>query len=666
MKSIDSNNFPRKKIIASLIVGLLIGGCGFVKPRPVTDEEVVKRVKSDTQLMYQNQEPIAGPVSLEEAMARALKYNLDYRLKKMESALALGLTDYASYDMLPKLAANAGYRARDNDSGGTSLGIVDRQPSLRPSTSEERRHSLASLEVSWNVLDFGVSYYRARQQADQVMIAEERRRKVVQNIIQDVRSAFWRALGAQRLEAQAKAVLRQADEALARSRQAEVTRAISPGLALNYQRALLDATSLLNQRRQDLLYAKTELAALMTVPAGQEFTLANTNEGRLPPAPCDISQLEELALMKRPELRQEDFKTRITSDEARKQLLGMLPGINLDISKNYDSNNLLFNNSWLQGGLGVSWTLMRLAALPALNRAQDQQVETDTARRLALSLAVLTQVRVGAERYRLALEDYRLADSAAQVDRRLADYTHASVKAKLETELEEIRTEARAVLGAYQRANAYVNTQVSFGRLYNTVGEDPLPDDFDDENVKQLSQRLHSSLRNIELEWFLQKTGQNSCGAKPEAKLLSRAKPVNRASAVAVRVLGIESPIKREQARKQISEMLVQQGFVIDEAKGLPVIVQPEPPVKRKAPKARPATPPAATPVVATVVRKAPRKKIWVVSLQNQQGQTLGSSRYVPDASKAEQSESKDATDAAVQAASNLRLWSKRAEGESK
>jgi hypothetical protein len=445
-----------------------------------------------------------------------------------------------------------------------------------------------------------------------------------------------------------------------------VTRAISPGLALNYQRALLDATSLLNQRRQDLLYAKTELAALMTVPAGQEFTLANTNEGRLPPAPCDISQLEELALMKRPELRQEDFKTRITSDEARKQLLGMLPGINLDISKNYDSNNLLFNNSWLQGGLGVSWTLMRLAALPALNRAQDQQVETDTARRLALSLAVLTQVRVGAERYRLALEDYRLADSAAQVDRRLADYTHASVKAKLETELEEIRTEARAVLGAYQRANAYVNTQVSFGRLYNTVGEDPLPDDFDDENVKQLSQRLHSSLRNIELEWFLQKTGQNSCGAKPEAKLLSRAKPVNRASAVAVRVLGIESPIKREQARKQISEMLVQQGFVIDEAKGLPVIVQPEPPVKRKAPKARPATPPAATPVVATVVRKAPRKKIWVVSLQNQQGQTLGSSRYVPDASKAEQSESKDATDAAVQAASNLRLWSKRAEGESK
>jgi hypothetical protein len=131
-------------------------------------------------------------------------------------------------------------------------------------------------------------------------------------------------------------------------------------------------------------------------------------------------------------------------------------------------------------------------------------------------------------------------------------------------------------------------------------------------------------------------------------------------------VLGIESPVKREQARKQISEMLVQQGFVIDDAKGLPVIVQPESPVKRKPPKAGPATPPAATPVVASVAPKAPRKKVWVVSLQNQQGQTLGSSRYVADPNKVEQSESKDAADAAGQAASNLRMWSKRAEGESK
>lgn len=121
--------------------------------------------------------------------------------------------------------------------------------SLRPSTSEERRHWLAGAEFSWNLLDFGVSYYRARQQADQFLIAEERRRKVVQNMLQDVRAAYWRALGAQRLSAQAEEVLKRANDALQRSRDAESQRIIPPVQALNYQRALLDATSLLNLRR---------------------------------------------------------------------------------------------------------------------------------------------------------------------------------------------------------------------------------------------------------------------------------------------------------------------------------------------------------------------------------------------------------------------------------
>ena len=82
-----------------------------------------------------------------------------------------------------------------NYSGGTSISIVTGQETLSASTSEERSHLLGGADFSWNILDFGVSYYRARQQADQFLIAEERRRKVVQNLLQDVRAAYWRASG---------------------------------------------------------------------------------------------------------------------------------------------------------------------------------------------------------------------------------------------------------------------------------------------------------------------------------------------------------------------------------------------------------------------------------------------------------------------------------------
>ena len=539
--------------LLTLLAALALAGCA-VAPRPATRDEVRDRVTSDTSRMYLQQAPITGPVTLEEAIARTLKYNLDYRLKKMESALSLGLAEYSNYDMLPNLLANAGYRTRNNYSGGSAIGIDDGIESLRPSSSEDRTHRTAGAEFTWNLLDFGVSYYRARQAADQFLIAEERRRKVVQSMVQDVRSAYWRALGAQRMALASGDILDRANLALARSREAETQKVLPPSLALNYQRALLDATVLLNLRRQDLEYAKRELAALMNVEPGADFTIAESAETRLPAAPTDIAKLEELALLQRPELREEDFKKRITADETRRQILSMLPSISFDLGREYDSNHLLANNTWTQGGVRISWNLMRLVALPQLKRTQEQQAETDQARRMALSMAVLTQVRVGAERYRFAVEDFKLADQGAEVDRRLADYTRASVSARLDSELEAIRTQARSILGAYQRTFAYANAQIAFGRLYNTLGFDPLPDDFDNDDLPKLTQRVRSHLRATETETL--KMSSQLFGFLPS---------------VSIRLVGVSDPIEQVRMRADVTALLARHLVTVDAENGMPL-----------------------------------------------------------------------------------------------
>lgn len=541
------------RTLVAVAVAAVMAGCS-VTPKAVTADEVRERVKADTARMYADQAPINAPITMEEAVARALKYNLDYRLKKMESALAMGLADYASYDMLPQMVASAGYTRRNNDSGGVSVGIVDREYSERPTTSDERSHTLSGIEFSWNVLDFGVSYYRARQQADQFLIAEERRRKVVQNLLQDVRAAYWRALGAQRLGEQADEVLQRASLALTRSREAETQKIIPPGLALAYQRALLDATTLLNQRRQDLEFAKRELAALMNVPPGMEFKVAEANESALPPIPKNIAKLEDMALLQRPELREEDFRKRITSDEARKQILGMLPGITFNYGSHRDTNQYLYNKSWTEGGVNIAWNLMRLVALPSMKDAQKYQEATDEARRMALSMAILTQTRVSAERYRMALEDFRLADQAAQVDVRLAAFTKASVTAKLESELEAIRTEAKAVLGAYQRANAYANAHIAFGRLYNTIGFDPIADDFEGNDIGALTQRIKAHLQAVDKDAFAL-----------SSNLFGRAPTVN------LNLAGIEDPVQQVRMKALASELLARHHIGIDAKDGVPL-----------------------------------------------------------------------------------------------
>ena len=88
------NQFVLKSSLLVLAcASTLLAGCGALTPVPYTTEELRDRVALDRMQMYADQEPINGPISFHEAAARALKYNLDYKLKLMENALTQSLHD---------------------------------------------------------------------------------------------------------------------------------------------------------------------------------------------------------------------------------------------------------------------------------------------------------------------------------------------------------------------------------------------------------------------------------------------------------------------------------------------------------------------------------------------------------------------------------------------
>ena len=72
--------------------------------------------------------------------------------------------------MMPRLLANAGYSTRDSD-------LVRRSQDINGNTyenryvSSERNHATQDLTLSWSLLDFGASYYSAKQNADRLLIA---------------------------------------------------------------------------------------------------------------------------------------------------------------------------------------------------------------------------------------------------------------------------------------------------------------------------------------------------------------------------------------------------------------------------------------------------------------------------------------------------------------
>jgi outer membrane protein TolC len=511
-------------IVVAVSLALSLAACGTVKPEAFTQEVKKERVTTDLAKMYEEQEAISKPLSFEDAAARALKYNLDYRLKLAEQAFAMNMLDVSQYDMLPRMLVGAGWMNRNNQAGGTSIGIIPGTqnlgtPTLSPSSSVERTHTSANAELSWSILDFGMSYYRSQQRADSYLIADERRRKVIQNIMQDVRIAYWRALGAQRMMPRVDALLTRAEAALVKSRQIEDQKLMAPPTVLAYQRALIDATTLLLQRRKELEQSRSELIALMNLSPGMSFTLADTSNEPLPALPTNVDELERLAMEMRPEVNEEAYKKRITLNDLKVAQLSMFPNLSANIGFSQDSNKYLYNSSWIESGLRLSWNLMKLPQWPALKRAIGNQATVDDLRRYAQGMAVLTQVRIGVQNYGLSRVEYQMADQSASVDSRLLNYTRSAVKASTEGELEIIRAESRALLTEYQKSAAYAQAQAAWGRMYNSVGLDVLPTALEATTVEGLSKAIKDTVGEWQRVTF--KSAAPRADALPEVKLVS-------------------------------------------------------------------------------------------------------------------------------------------------
>src|SRR5688572_19957253 len=142
-----------------------LAGCA-VSPRPMEADERQRLAQETRQRMFENQEALERPLTLAEATARAIKYQAEHRQRRLEEALGQAQLDVAGFDMLPRLALNAGYSTRNNEAFGfgfTPQGSI----ATTPSASQERTHHTASIGLSWSVLDLGVAYFRARQLADQ-------------------------------------------------------------------------------------------------------------------------------------------------------------------------------------------------------------------------------------------------------------------------------------------------------------------------------------------------------------------------------------------------------------------------------------------------------------------------------------------------------------------
>lgn len=493
---IESPATPMLKPLCLLLATLLAAGCA-VTPQPIDMAERNQSLPAERGALLKDQEPIGGPVTLDEAMARALKYNLDYRLKLMEEALAQKQLDLTRADMLPRLTLGAGYTARDNENGSSSMDLATGTQSLVPSTSTEKQRFTADLGLTWNVLDFGVSYYQSQQQADRWLVAQERRRKTVHQVMQQVRQAYWQAVGAQVLENKIGPVLAEARKALADSRRIENERLQSPLDTLNYQRQLLDIIRQLEAINDELSQAKPRLASLMNLEPGKPYQLAVPTKLDAPQFKLSIEKMEETALLRRPELMEARYNERIGVLETRKALAKLFPGVEFSVGAHYDSNDFLVNNTWRDAGLRVSWNLLNLLNASTIRGAAEAQRDIATSQRMALSMAVLTQIHVAYRDYTGRLRQYELSNEMDGVEQRILGHTRNATRADAQGKLQEVRASASALMSELRLYQSYGALQGTYGQMLATLGLDPLPPTIASHDLAA----VRDAVRSMESRW---------------------------------------------------------------------------------------------------------------------------------------------------------------------
>lgn len=466
-------DLPSKKSCLAIAATIALSACAMIEPTPMERGSLLEQGKADLAAARKDVEPIGDELSLDKALARALKYNLDRRAKMMDEALAFRQLDVSHFDMLPKLLAQAGYTNRDNDKITLSRN-PDGSINNNRVTTQEREHTVYSLGLTWSLLDLGVGYYNTKQQAERVQIAGEKRRKAMHLLMQDVRSAFWRAYSAQKLRGEVQATTRLAEEALDDSRKAEAERLRNPVDALRYQRQILENLRLLEAVDAELSSAKIELAALINAPLGENLRLVEPMEasGR---APLDVpvEVMEETAITQNPDIRENHHNARIAREETRKTLVRLFPNLIFNYGHYYDTDSYQVNNNWREASVQLSFNLFNLLTGPTQMKMAEAGVALADQRRVATQMAILAQVHLARQQYANALQQFQRADAIWQTDAKIAEHMKNREAAQAQSKLDVVANQTTSILSLLRRYQAMSQLHTAEARLQATLGVEP-------------------------------------------------------------------------------------------------------------------------------------------------------------------------------------------------
>lgn len=455
--------------VTCVVLATGVAACGpRPSPEPIHTGAIAARL---TQEITADSEPALRPLTVHDAIARMLIFNHQLKAEALARMLAEADHGLASMDMLPQFVASSQVYARSNQPASASASLASPSQPGAFSVSSERVAQTREFAMSWSVLDFGISYFRARQAAHRAGIAAEQQRRATQTLIEETRVAFWRALALQTLDEGLRRLEGDISQSIANAGALSVAGLTDPVAALSAERDLLAIRRELDQQRRQLAGAEHQLRALINYPPEVPLRLMRGPEAAVPAiGRMSFGEIAAVALANRPEIRQATLEQRITAEEARIALLELFPNVTLALGGSLDQNPFLLHQGWLSAASRVAWHLTKVMQYPARSTAMDRKADFERQRMRALAVGIILQAQVSLSRLEQSQRELRTLNQLARVQGQLATQVdnlrrvgRAGAVAATRERMSRLLAEARRDAAIGDAQAAYAAVLASFG-----------------------------------------------------------------------------------------------------------------------------------------------------------------------------------------------------------
>ena len=475
---------------------LILSGC---KTEEDYRNERVTNAKDQYQKIRKEELPADKVLTLHDCIKLAMESNLDIRVQNLEKDAAKNIMWAEILGMLPEFSVTDNFTTRDNQPGSRSRSVEKGGGGTYDySTSQDRTINNLSVDLAFSLLDFGLAFFNSQQSHDRMLLKQRQIERLKQNLTLDVVRAYFKVASAQRALDITQTLLTECKQREQTVDSLLKAKKITPFRAFEEKNRLLTMERRLSNYTRVYENACVELRSLLGRYPSVNIIVDDTILDKSPVMDLpDIELLEQMAILKRPELFEIDIQRHINILECRKTLVMMLPNVQLYMDLVNNSNSFLYHQTWWELVIRAAYNALKTPQYLARFMAYSDQADVEKERSFAQAIAVMSQVRI-------AKADIVSTRERYEINRR--EYENYSSHLKKEQERKNIRGTVSELDMNYLRMSvaemeierllAQGACHISYYRLLNAIGVENL----DPATQQQLKDELAAGAKAAEKE----------------------------------------------------------------------------------------------------------------------------------------------------------------------